>query len=88
MSSWTLTFEKRALKDAKRLRRVQMWTRTQRLLDVIRQTPFQNPPPYEKLQSEFHGLYSRRINVQHRLVYQVKKEGKIVRILQMWTHYE
>lgn len=88
MSDWTLIFEKRALKDAKVLRQTNLWTRTQSLLDVIRRNPFQNPPPYEKLQSEFRGMYSRRINIHHRLVYQVKKDEKIVRILQMWTHYE
>jgi Txe/YoeB family toxin of toxin-antitoxin system len=70
------------------LRRADLWNKVTVLLDVLRQNPFQNPPPYEKLQNEFRGIYSRRINRQHRLVYQVNKETKTVRILQMWTHYE
>lgn len=88
MSNWTLIFEKRSLKDAHLLRRANLWKRTDALLDVIRHNPFQNPPPYEKLRSDLSGMYSRRLNRQHRLVYQVKKNEKIVRIVQMWTHYE
>jgi Txe/YoeB family toxin of toxin-antitoxin system len=88
VSNWTLIFEKRSLKDAQSLRRANLWKSADALLDVIRRNPFQNPPPYEKLRSEFRGMYSRRINRQHRLVYQVKKNEKIVRVLQMWTHYE
>ena len=85
---WTLLFERRSLKDAKLLRRGGLWRRAGELLDVLRKNPFQNPPPYEKLGGELRGKYSRRINVQHRLVYEVRKEIKTVRILQMWTHYE
>ena len=76
------------MKDAKLLRKAKLWTKTSILLDVLRKNPFQNPPAYEKLGPEFKGCYSRRINNQHRLIYQVKKDEKLVRILQMWTHYE
>lgn len=76
------------MKDAKLLRQAKLWNRAAVLLDVLRNNPFQNPPPYEKLGGEFKGLYSRRINAQHRLVYDVRKREKIVRILQIWTHYE
>ncbi|MBA2335644.1 MAG: Txe/YoeB family addiction module toxin [Pyrinomonadaceae bacterium] len=88
MSKWTIIFEKRSLKDARLLRRTKLWKRTSDLLDILRSHPFQTPPPYEKLGGEFRGMYSRRINVHHRLVYDVRKDEKIVRILQMWTHYE
>jgi len=88
LSQWKLKFERRAVKDAHLLRREKLWNKTIVLFDVLRANPFQNPPPYEKLGGEFKGLYSRRINAKHRLVYAVKKKEKIVKILQMWTHYE
>jgi len=88
LSEWKLKFERRALKDAHLLRRAKLWNRATSLFDVLRTNPFQYPPPYEKLGGEFKGLYSRRINAQHRLVYDVKKKEKTVKILQMWTHYE
>ena len=88
MNGWTIIFEKRSLAEAKKLRRANQWKRVILLLDEIRANPFQNPPPFEKLKGEFDGMYSRRINIQHRLVYQVNKEERIVRVLQMWTHYE
>ena len=88
MSNWTLIFERRAVKDAQLLSRANLLKNADVLLEVVRLNPFQNPPPYEKLRSDLRGMYSRRINKQHRLVYQVKKDEKIVRILQMWTHYE
>lgn len=86
--SWTLQFTKRALKDAKKLQAAGLWRRTSELLDILKNNPFQNPPPYEKLSGELAGAYSRRINIQHRLVYQPRENEKIVRVLQMWTHYE
>lgn len=88
MTKWKIIFERRALKDAQLLREAKLWSKTAVLLNVLRSNPFQYPPPYEKLSGEFKGSYSRRINAQHRLVYQVKKTEKIIRILQMWTHYE
>ncbi len=86
--SWTLLFSKQSLKDAKKLKSANLWKNAEKLLDVLRQNPSQNPPSYEKLVGDLEGAYSRRINIQHRLVYQVKKQEKVVRILRMWTHYE
>lgn len=88
MSEWVLIFEKRSVKDAKLLKRGNLWSHASALLEVLRENPFKNPPPYEKLGGKLRGKFSRRINKQHRLVYQVKKDKKLIRILQMWTHYE
>jgi len=86
--NWQLLFSKQSLKDARNLKRAGLWKNVEKLLDVLRQNPFQNPPAYEKLVGDFEGAYSRRINIQHRLLYQVNKDAGIVRILRMWTHYE
>ncbi len=86
--NWTLIFSKQALKDAKRLKRANLWKNAEKLLEVLRLNPFQNPPPYEKLVGDLEGVLSRRINIQHRLIYQLSKEEKTVRVLRMWTHYE
>ena len=86
--TWTLFFTKQALKDAKRIEQAGFREKVQRLLDVLEANPFQNPPPYEKLVGDLDGAYSRRINIQHRLVYQVLEEEQTVKILRMWTHYE
>ena len=86
--NWTLIFSKQALKDAKRLKRANLWKNAENLFNILRQNPFQNPPPYEKLVGDFEGIFSRRINIQHRLIYQTNKREKIVRVLRMWTHYE
>lgn len=86
--SWTLLFSKQSLKDAKKLKSANLWKNAEKLLDILRQNPSQNPPSYEKLVGDLEGAYSRRIHIQHRLVYQVKKQEKVVRILRMWTHYE
>lgn len=86
--TWTLRYSKRAAKDAELLRRGGYGIRIKRLLDILETNPFQNPPPYEKLTGETPERFSRRINAQHRLVYEVLKERKIVSILRMWTHYE
>ena len=86
--SWQLVFAKQALKDAPKLSAAGLKPRAQTLLAILADDPFQNPPPYEKLVGDLAGAYSRRINIQHRLVYQVfSAEGK-VRVLRMWTHYE
>ena len=85
---WTLQYSKRAVKDAELLRRAGLIPRLKRLLEVLIENPFQNPPPYEKLTKDLRGKYSRRINVQHRLVYEVFKKEKVVRILTAWSHYE
>jgi toxin YoeB len=85
---WQLVFAKHALKDAKKLSAAGLRDKAQALLDVLAQDPFQNPPPYEKLVGDLEGAYSRRINIQHRLVYEVFKKERVVRVLRMWTHYE
>jgi len=85
---WQVVFAKHALKDAKKLSAAGLRDKAQVLLDVLTQDPFQNPPPYEKLVGDLQGAYSRRINIQHRLVYEVFKKERIVRVLRMWTRYE
>jgi len=86
--SWSLVYSKYAIKDAKKLSAVGLKDRAQVLLTILEKNPFQNPPPYEKLIGDLKDAYSRRINVQHRLVYEVFRKEKTVRILRMWTHYE
>jgi Txe/YoeB family toxin of toxin-antitoxin system len=86
--TWSLLFTKQAKKDAKRIEQADLQEKVQRLLDIIEVNPFQNPPPYEKLIGDLEGAYSRRINIQHRLVYQVLEEEQTVKVLRMWTHYE
>lgn len=86
--TWTLVFAKDAQKDALKLAAAGLKPRTQGLLDVLRDNPFQNPPPYEKLVGHLAGAYSRRINIQHRLVYEVLADVKTVKVLRMWSHYE
>ena len=86
--SWTLVYTKHAQKDAKKLAAAGLKDKAQMLLELIARDPFANPPPYEKLVGDLAGAYSRRINIQHRLVYQVVKAKKIVKVLRLWTHYE
>ncbi|MBD1873856.1 Txe/YoeB family addiction module toxin [Nodosilinea sp. FACHB-131] len=86
--SWRLVFTKQAQKDAKKLVASNLKQKAQGLLDVLQADPFQNPPPYEKLMGDLAGAYSRRINIQHRLVYEVIEAEHTVKILRMWTHYE
>jgi Txe/YoeB family toxin of toxin-antitoxin system len=86
--SWQLIFTKQAQKDAKKLSTSGLKPKAQELLAVLAANPYQNPPPYEKLVGDFSGTYSRRINIQHRLVYQVLEDQKLVKVLRMWTHYE
>jgi len=86
--SWNLVYVKQAQKDAKKLASSSLQNKAQALLDLIQANPFQNPPPYEKLVGDLEGAYSRRINIQHRLVYEVIEAENTVKILRMWTHYE
>jgi toxin YoeB len=86
--TWNLAYSKFALKDAKKLSAAGLRDKAQALLDLLEIDPFQNPPPYEKLVGDLRGAYSRRINIQHRLVYEVFRKEKTVRVLRMWTHYE
>ena len=88
MSRWTLVFTKQASKDAKKIAASGLKPKAQQLLDVIAGNPFQNPPSYEKLVGDLGGAYSRRINIQHRLVYQVLEPEHTVKVLRLWTHYE
>lgn len=88
MVNWNTTYSKFALKDAKKLSAAGLRDKAQALLDILEIDPFQNPPPYEKLVGDMRGTYSRRINIQHRLVYEVFRKEKTVRVLRMWTHYE
>jgi Txe/YoeB family toxin of toxin-antitoxin system len=86
--SWVVVFTKQAQKDARKIASSHLKPQTQVLLDLLAQDPFQNPPPYEKLVGDLEGAFSRRINIQHRLVYQVYLAEKTVKVLRMWTHYE
>ena len=85
---WTIKYSKQAVKDSKKIEQSNLKKSVMELLDFLRNDPFQNPPPYEKLLGDLLGKYSRRINIQHRLVYEVFEEEKVVRILRMWIHYE
>jgi len=84
---YTLVFTKQAQKDAKKIASSSLKNKVEILLNILRNNPYQNSPSYEKLTGDFAGLYSRRINIQHRLVYQVFEKEKVVKILRMWTHY-
>ncbi len=86
--SWDLAYSKYALKDAKKISAAGLRDKAQALLNILELDPLQNPPPYEKLVGDLAGTYSRRINIQHRLVYEIFKKEKTVRILRMWSHYE
>jgi toxin YoeB len=85
---WQLYFTKQAQKDAKKLASSGLKPKAQELLELIKKDPFASPPPYEKLIGDLSGAYSRRINIQHRVVYQVLEEEHAVKVLQLWTHYE
>ena len=85
---YKIEYHKRALKDIQKLKQNNLVKKAKQLIDLIKENPFQNPPPYEKLVRDLDGLYSRRINIQHRLVYEVIEDKKIVRILSLWSHYE
>ncbi|MCB1616147.1 MAG: Txe/YoeB family addiction module toxin [Pseudomonadales bacterium] len=85
---WQLVYTKQAQKDAKKLASNGLKEKAKALLLVVEENPFQNPPPYEKLVGDLAGTYSRRINIQHRLVYQVLQEEKTVKVLRLWSHYE
>ncbi len=86
--SWRVVYTRQAKRDAKQLARSGLKPRAQRLLDILRDNPYQTPPPYEKLVGDLAGACSRRINIQHRLVYQILDDLKTVKVIRMWTHYE
>ncbi len=84
---WEIVYTKQAQKDAKKLTASGLKNKAKRLLEIIRKNPYETPPPYEKLVGDLSGAYSRRINIQHRLVYQVYEKEHIVKVIRLWTHY-
>ena len=88
MVKWKLVYTKQAQKDAKKLSHAGLRQKAEILLEILEKNPFQVPPPFEKLVGDLEGAYSRRINIQHRLIYQVVKQYKKVKVIRMWTHYE
>jgi Txe/YoeB family toxin of toxin-antitoxin system len=86
--SWQPVYTRQAQKDAKKLAAAGLRPKAEQLLQILAEDPFQNPPPFEKLIGDLAGAYSRRVNIQHRLVYQVLEEQRTVKVLRMWTHYE
>jgi len=86
--NWVLVFTGQAQKDAKKLAAAGLQDKAIRLLEILKNNPYQNPPPYEKLVGDLHGACSRRINIQHRLVYQVLETEHTVKVLRLWSHYE
>ncbi len=86
--SWRLVYTKQAKKDAKKLSRSGLKPQAERLLDILRENPYHAPPPYERLVGDLSGACSRRINIQHRIVYQIMNDIKMVKIIRMWTYYE
>ena len=88
MVSWRLVFTKQAQKDAKKIAHSGLKPQAERLLEILKENPCKNPPPYEKLLGDLTGAYSRRINIQHRLVYQILDDIKTVKVIRMWSHYE
>ena len=85
---WRVVFTKQAQKDAQKLASSGLKSKAEELIEILRTDPFQNPPPFEKLVGDLSGAYSRRINIQHRLVYQIFEEQETVKVIRMWTHYE
>ena len=86
--SWSIVYTRQAQKDARKIASANLRPQAERLLDMIAKNPFQSPPPYDKLIGDLAGSYSRRINIQHRLVYQVYRAERIIKVIRMWTHYE
>ena len=85
---WRVVLTKQAQKDAKKLSAFGLRSRAERLIQILRDDPYQTPPPFEKLVGDLSGAYSRRINIRHRLVYQIMEDERVVKILRLWTHYE
>jgi Txe/YoeB family toxin of toxin-antitoxin system len=85
---WQVVFAKQAQKDAKKLSAAGLRSKTEKLIEILRDNPYQTPPPFEKLLGDLSGAFSRRINIQRRLVYQILDDEKVVKVIRMWTHYE
>ena len=88
MTAWRIVYTPQAGKDAKKLKRSGLKPKAEALLEILGRNPFQSPPPFEKLVGDLAGTFSRRINIQHRLVYQVLRRERVVKVIRMWTHYE
>lgn len=88
MVNWKIVYTKQAQRDAKKLKSAGLKEKALGVLEILEKNPFQSPPPFEKLVGDLTGAYSRRINIQHRIVYQLYKEIKTVKVIRMWTHYE
>jgi toxin YoeB len=86
--TWRLVYTRQAQKDARKLQSSGLKDKAEQLLEILREDPYSSPPPFEKLVGDLSGAYSRRINIQHRLVYQVLEEERVVKVIRMWTHYE
>ena len=86
--SWRIVFTKKAQKDAKKLSASNLKAKAEAIIQILREDPYQVPPPYEKLVGDLAGAYSRRINIQHRVVYQVLDDENTIKVIRMWTHYE
>ena len=87
MVMWRIVFTKQAQKDAKKLSAGGLRSKAEKLLDILRENPYQPPPPFDKLLGDLSGAYSRRINIQHRMVYQILANDKVVKVIRMWTYY-
>ena len=85
---WRVVFTKQAQKDAKKLSAAGLRPKAENLFEILRKNPYRTPPPFEKLLGDLSGAFSRRINIQHRLVYQILDKEKVVKVIRMWTHYE
>ena len=85
---WRVVFTKQAQKDAKKLASAGLRSKAEKLLDILRENPYKTPPTFENLLGDLSGAFSRRINIQHRLVYQILENEKVVKVIRMWTHYE
>jgi len=88
MVKWRIVYTKQAQKDAKKIAAAGLRQKAEKLLEILPENPFQTPPPFEKLTGDLSGAYSRRINIQHRLIYQVLEEIRTIKVIRMWTHYE
>ncbi len=88
MVRWEIVYTKQAQKDSKELKSAGLKSKAEALLQILQENPFRTPPPFEKLVGDLEGAYSRRINIQHRLVYQIFTDMKVVKVIRMWTHYE
>jgi toxin YoeB len=88
MVNWKIVYTQQAQKDARKLAAVGLRPKAEKLIEILSANPFQSPPPYEKLVGDLSGAYSRRINIQHRLVYQILEDIRTIKVIRMWTHYE